>query len=92
MSSRVLRFWTFEHAAMMIAAVLLAHIAHRRIRRQVPSGFPHRTAAVFFGLSLLLVVAGIPWPFLPLRSAALLDTPVGTSPGRSAVTLDQLHV
>lgn len=63
--SRVLRFWTFEHPILMGAAIVLAHIGRVRIRRHEQSRLRHRTAAIFFGLALLLVLAGIPWPFLP---------------------------
>ena len=63
--SPVLLFWTFVHPLLMVAAVVLAHVGRVRIRRQVESGGRHRAATVFFGLALLLVVAGTPWPFLP---------------------------
>jgi hypothetical protein len=62
--SPTLRFWTFEHPVLMVAAIVLAHVARIRIRRHAEPSRRHRTAAVFFGLALLLVLAGNPWPFL----------------------------
>jgi hypothetical protein len=63
--SSALRFYTFEHPIVMAAAIVLAHIAAIRIRRHSESAVRRRNAMVFFGLALLLVLAGIPWPFLP---------------------------
>jgi hypothetical protein len=65
LASRALRFYTLEHPILMLAAIALAHIAWIRIRRRSDSSSPHRDAAVFFGLALLLLLAAIPWPFLP---------------------------
>lgn len=62
--SPALLFYTFGHPLLMLAAIALAHIAWVRIRRRSDSSSPHRDAGVFFGLALLLLLAGIPWPFL----------------------------
>lgn len=65
LEARVLRFWTFEHPILMVAAVVLAHVARVRIRRHTEPNRRHRAVMVFIGLALLLVLAGMPWPFLP---------------------------
>lgn len=65
MTSRVLRFFTIEHPIMMLAAIVMVHVGRTRIRRAATDAQRHRRALVFFGLGLLLIVAGIPWPFLP---------------------------
>jgi hypothetical protein len=65
LASPALRFYTFVHPLLMLAAIALVHIAWVRIRRRSESSSPHRHAAVFFGLALLLLLAAIPWPFLP---------------------------
>ncbi|HVC18871.1 MAG TPA: hypothetical protein VNE16_02255 [Vicinamibacterales bacterium] len=59
-----LRFWAVEHVTMMIAALALLHIARVRIRRTADPVAKHRTAAVLISLSMILVLAGIPWPGL----------------------------
>jgi hypothetical protein len=59
-----LRFWAVEHLAGMMAAAALLHIGRARTRK-VPESARHRTAAIFFGLALLLVLVSIPWPGMP---------------------------
>jgi len=62
--SAALRFYTLEHPLLMLAGVALAHVGKSRVKRRSDSSGPHRAAALFYGLALLLVLAGIPWPFL----------------------------
>jgi hypothetical protein len=64
LQARVLRFWTFEHPLLMIAAVVLAHVGSLRIRQHEHPRSRHRTGVTFLGPALLLVLTGIPWPFL----------------------------
>jgi hypothetical protein len=63
-----LRFWLVEHPVGMIAALVLAHIGRARIRRQLEPR-KRRVARIFFTISLLLVLASIPWPGLPYGRA-----------------------
>ena len=65
--SSALRFYTLVHPLVMLTAIALAHVAWARIpSRSAASAAssPQRDAAVFFGLALFLLLAGIPWPFL----------------------------
>src|SRR5690606_4254085 len=62
---RVLRFWTFEHPTLMLLGIVLAHVGLLRILRVTDLDRRHRAVVLYFGLALLLVLAGIPWPFLP---------------------------
>ena len=62
LGSPALRFYTLIHPMVMLAAIALAHAAWARIRRRSESTSSHRDAAIFFGLALLLLLAGIPWP------------------------------
>jgi hypothetical protein len=64
MRNPVVRFWTVEHAALMLLGIVLAHVGRARSRRPVSDAARHRTCAVFFALSLLAVLAAIPWPFM----------------------------
>ena len=59
-----LRFWAVEHITIMIIALALLHVARVRIRKADSPIAKHRTAAVLIGLSMVLVLAGIPWPWL----------------------------
>jgi hypothetical protein len=64
MRTPLLRFWAVEHVALMLVAVALAHIGRARMRRPVSDAARHKGAAIFFGLSLLAILAAIPWPFM----------------------------
>jgi hypothetical protein len=58
------RFWAVEHVALMILAVVLAHIGRGRARRARTDAGRHRTSAIFYGLALVAMLAAIPWPFM----------------------------
>jgi hypothetical protein len=59
-----LRFWAVEHIVGMLAAAALLHIGRARTRK-VPEASRHKTAAIFFGLAVLIVLLSIPWPGMP---------------------------
>jgi hypothetical protein len=58
-----LRFFAVEHLVLMLAAVALVHIGQGRVRKASTDRARHRAAAIFFGIALLLMLLGIPWPF-----------------------------
>jgi hypothetical protein len=62
MGNAGLRFWAIEHPVGMIVGIALAHIGRGRLRKIGPDARRHRTTAIFFTLSLLLIIASIPWP------------------------------
>ncbi len=49
----------------MIVGIALAHAGRGRLRKIAADARRHRTAAVFFTLSLLVVILSIPWPGSP---------------------------
>ena len=55
------RFWAVEHVTMMLAALALVHIGAARARKAATDVAKHRTAAIFFVLAVIVVMAGIPW-------------------------------
>jgi hypothetical protein len=57
-----LRFFLVEHLIGMFIGVALAHIGSARIKKAPTDARKHRTAAIFFGLSLLVIALSIPWP------------------------------
>lgn len=60
--SRV-RFFAVEHMAMMIIAVVLAHVAAVMARRASTDASKFRRAAVWDTLSVVVLLLAIPWPF-----------------------------
>ena len=65
MSNPGLRYFAVEHATMMIAAVVLAHVG-RVLARKAPTPAARRTRLLIcFGLSTALMVLGTPWPGMP---------------------------
>jgi uncharacterized membrane protein YozB (DUF420 family) len=62
-----LRFFVFEHLLMMILAVVFAHVGVAAAKRADESILKHRRTAIWFGLSLIAILLGMPWfrPLLP---------------------------
>ena len=63
MADAVIRFWAVEHLVGMIAATAFAHVGRVRIRKTTDPARKHFVAAILFGLSLVLMLVSIPWPF-----------------------------
>ncbi len=57
------RFFTVEHALMMIIAWVLVHVGRTSVKKASTDAAKHRKILLFFGLALLLILAAIPWPF-----------------------------
>lgn len=62
MQSSGLRFWFVEHPFGMVVALILAHVGRVRIRKAATDLGRHKTAAILFGLALLIIVLASPWP------------------------------
>lgn len=62
MSDITLRFFAVEHLAVMVVAVVLAHVGRALTRRASEAG-KHQRAALWYGLALLVILFAIPWPF-----------------------------
>ncbi|WP_437735375.1 hypothetical protein [Sorangium sp. So ce1335] len=60
-----LRFFAVEHAFGMIVALAIAHVASARAKRAADPTTQHRRMALGVLFALLVVLAAIPWPFLP---------------------------
>jgi cell division protein FtsW (lipid II flippase) len=55
------RFWAVEHITMMILALGVAHVGAARVRKAREDARRHRSALIFFVLSIVLVLIAIPW-------------------------------
>lgn len=66
MSVRILRFFTVEHVFIMLLAVVLFTIGAGKIKRKSNSKAKFKSGFVFAFIVLLIILAGIPWPFQAL--------------------------
>jgi membrane protein DedA with SNARE-associated domain len=65
MKDPALRFWAVEHTSAMMGAVILAH-AGRVLGRRAKSANTKRTRLLAcFGLAIVLILLGMPWPGRP---------------------------
>ena len=65
MRNSPLRFVAVEHQVGMLIAIALAHIGRVRIKKTADLSRRHKLAAIFFGISLLVILMSIPWPGMP---------------------------
>ncbi len=61
MQNPVLRFYAVEHITMMIIALALVHIGRSKSKKAATPEKKHRSAAIFYILGLILILAAIPW-------------------------------
>ena len=57
------RFFTMEHALIMIIAWILVHVGRVLVKRSSTAPAKHRRSLIFFGIAMVLILASIPWPF-----------------------------
>src|SRR5688572_7917093 len=57
------RFFTLEHALLMIIAWILVHVGRTSVKKASTSSARFKRSLIFFGIALLLILAAIPWPF-----------------------------
>lgn len=61
MGDEVIRFWSVEHLALMIFAVAAAHVGRSISKKSEDAQVKFRFQSIFFGMSLVLMLLGIPW-------------------------------
>ena len=61
MSDSDTRFFLIEHSLMMLVAVILAHIGRSRAKKQEEDVRKYRTTAIFYTITVLCILAAIPW-------------------------------
>ena len=57
-----LRFYAVEHAGMMFAAVVMAHLGPVLARKAATPAAKRTRMCVCFGLATILMIVAIPWP------------------------------
>jgi hypothetical protein len=55
-------FFVDEHSSCMSIAIDLAHVGRVRSKKARTDAVRFTSAAIFYGLSLLIILASIPWP------------------------------
>jgi hypothetical protein len=63
MKTSALRFFLIEHPIGQLAAVVVATLGSAKIKRAATDADKHSKTLVFYGTTLLLILASIPWPF-----------------------------
>jgi hypothetical protein len=58
-----LRFFTMEHELLMIVAWVLVHMGRVAVKKSITSPFKFRRSLIFFGITLILILIAMPWPF-----------------------------
>lgn len=56
-------FFGMEHVLLMVIAMALITIGHSKSKKAATPALKNKAIIVFYSLTLLLVLAGIPWPF-----------------------------
>ena len=59
MKDDTLRYWTVEHAIMMIIALILITVGHSRSKKAISGTDKHKRIAIFYGLGAIIVVVAI---------------------------------
>lgn len=59
MKNQTLRYWALEHVVMMLLAMALITIGHSKSKKALTDVLKHRTIAIYFTLSLIVVVVAI---------------------------------
>jgi hypothetical protein len=59
------RFWAVEHITPMFAAVISAHVGRVLARNAKTPGAKRSRLLVAFGVAIVLMIVGMPWPGRP---------------------------
>jgi hypothetical protein len=58
-----LRFFTMEHELFMIIAWILVHVGRSVVKKAVMGPAKFKRSLIFFGITLVLILIAMPWPF-----------------------------
>ncbi len=59
MKNTLTRYWTVEHAVLMLFAIALITVGHARSKRAAQAINKHRAIALYYGLAVLVIVVAI---------------------------------
>lgn len=66
MKDDVLRYFLVEHNLIMLIAIVLITIGYSRSKRLTDDAKKYRSIRLFYILGLVLILIGIPWPWMNL--------------------------
>lgn len=61
MKNPVYRFFAVEHIFIMLIALVLIHVGRAKSKKAIIPAAKHKSAAIWYGIALILFLAGIPW-------------------------------
>ena len=62
MSNRLIRFFMVEHVIIMLLAITLATVGYTQMKKASSDSLKRKRIIIFYGIALLLILLGIPWP------------------------------
>ncbi|WP_080057984.1 hypothetical protein [Spirosoma aerolatum] len=62
------RFFSLIHIGLMFTAIVIMTVGSSKAKRQPTPQQKFRTTAIYFTITLLLILLAIPWPFSPLAT------------------------
>lgn len=68
MANKITRFFGMEHFLLMVLAIVVITIGRKKAEKAVEAGQKHQLILKWFVIGLVLILAGIPWPFRGLGS------------------------
>ena len=72
MKDKFFRFYWVEHPTTMILAIVLVTLGYGQAKKPVADAVKYKKAFWFFFLALVLILAGIPWPFREIIGRPLI--------------------
>jgi hypothetical protein len=69
MKVKQLRFYGMEHLLIMVIAIAVVTIGRKKAENASNIAKKHGTIVKWFTIGLILILAGIPWPFRNLGGA-----------------------
>jgi ammonia channel protein AmtB len=66
MGNPTIRFFAIEHVFIMLLGLVFAHLSSAIGKKDLEDQIKFRRASIFLILSILLIIAGIPWVSRPL--------------------------
>lgn len=66
MQDKIARFFTIEHPLMMIIALVLVHIGHASVKKDISSDRKYKKLITMYALALIVILLAVPWPFREL--------------------------